>query len=327
MNHSPRDLGSHALHGARHLRRRGDHLGTDATPLHRLNERPRPGVATWPPRDQLCELALKMYEFFGEHRTIGEPIIGGMRIVQLFGREAHEVRRFDALNQSHLDAHLKSITVYALYFPLIEFLTTFALASLLVTAGFRVGSHAITVTSTDVSDNESAPSDAITITVLDADLPYGVMNIGGDREEKLMRYIEVLENCLGKKAKKSLEGIAKTKEDKLKKMEADLKVKGDDFKKKASIYDEATTKKKQMELQKEFYDLQQLLGQSQNELRQKEEEALKPIVTLIRQQIETIAKKENYTIVLERSENLVLFAKKEIDLTDQVVKAYEKAKK
>jgi len=75
---------------------------------------------------------------------IGERI-GGMRIVQLFGREAHEVRRFDALNQSHLDAHLKSITVYALYFPIIEFLTTFAMASLLVTAGFRVGSSAITV--------------------------------------------------------------------------------------------------------------------------------------------------------------------------------------
>ncbi|WP_411279417.1 ABC transporter ATP-binding protein [Gemmatimonas sp.] len=75
---------------------------------------------------------------------IGERI-GGMRIVQLFGREAHEVGRFDTLNQSHLDAHLKSITVYALYFPVIEFLTTFALASLLVTAGFRVGSDAITV--------------------------------------------------------------------------------------------------------------------------------------------------------------------------------------
>ncbi len=75
---------------------------------------------------------------------IGERI-GGMRIVQLFGREAREVRRFDRLNQSHLDAHLKSIRVYALYFPVIEFLTTFALASLLVTAGFRVGSDAITV--------------------------------------------------------------------------------------------------------------------------------------------------------------------------------------
>ena len=88
-------------------------------------------------RDVRTRLA-RLNAFIGER-------IGGMRIVQLFSREAHEVRRFDALNQSHLDAHLKSITVYALYFPVIEFLTTFALASLLVTAGFRVSSDAITV--------------------------------------------------------------------------------------------------------------------------------------------------------------------------------------
>jgi UDP-glucuronate 4-epimerase len=43
-----------------------------------------------------------------------------------------------------------------------------------------------------------------TITVLDANLPCGVMNIGGDKEETLMRYIEVLEKCLGKIAKKNM---------------------------------------------------------------------------------------------------------------------------
>lgn len=43
-----------------------------------------------------------------------------------------------------------------------------------------------------------------TIAVIDANLPCGLMNIGGDREETLMRYIEVLENCLGKKAKKKM---------------------------------------------------------------------------------------------------------------------------
>ena len=43
-----------------------------------------------------------------------------------------------------------------------------------------------------------------TITVLDKCKDYGVMNIGGDREETLMRYIEALENCLGKKAKKKM---------------------------------------------------------------------------------------------------------------------------
>jgi UDP-glucuronate 4-epimerase len=42
------------------------------------------------------------------------------------------------------------------------------------------------------------------ITCLDNNQRYSIMNIGGDREEKLMKYIEVLENCLGKKAKKNL---------------------------------------------------------------------------------------------------------------------------
>ena len=130
----------------------------------------------------------------------------------------------------------------------------------------------------------------------------------------------------GKKAKKRLESLAKKKEAELKKREKDLKSKGDEFKKKASIYDEDTRKKKQLELQKEFYELNQLLGQSQAELRKKEEEALKPIIEVIRKEIDKIAKKENYTIILEKSENLVLFAKKEIDLTDRVVKSYEKNK-
>jgi UDP-glucuronate 4-epimerase len=43
-----------------------------------------------------------------------------------------------------------------------------------------------------------------TITVLDANLPYGVMNIGGDKEETLLRYIAVLEKCLGKKAQMNM---------------------------------------------------------------------------------------------------------------------------
>ncbi len=43
-----------------------------------------------------------------------------------------------------------------------------------------------------------------TITTLDANLPYAVMNIGGDREETLLRYIEVIEESVGKKAIKNM---------------------------------------------------------------------------------------------------------------------------
>src|SRR3954470_3193851 len=63
----------------------------------------------------------------------------GMRVVQLFGRERSEAARFDVLNKGHLDANLRSITIYALYFPAIEFLTSLALAILLVAGARRVG--------------------------------------------------------------------------------------------------------------------------------------------------------------------------------------------
>lgn len=42
------------------------------------------------------------------------------------------------------------------------------------------------------------------ITVLDKCRGYDIVNIGGDREEKLTRYIEVIEKNIGKKAKKNL---------------------------------------------------------------------------------------------------------------------------
>ena len=71
--------------------------------------------------------------------------LSGMRVVQLFGRERDEARRFDDLNRAHLDANLRSITVYALYFPAIEILTSVALASLIVAAASRVEATTLTV--------------------------------------------------------------------------------------------------------------------------------------------------------------------------------------
>ena len=71
--------------------------------------------------------------------------ITGIRVVQLFGRERGESERFAALNKAHLDANLRSITIYALYFPAIEFLTSVALAILLVAGAQRVGVGSLTV--------------------------------------------------------------------------------------------------------------------------------------------------------------------------------------
>lgn len=69
----------------------------------------------------------------------------GMRVLQLFGMQRREAEEFDRLNRRHLEAHLRSIVYYAVYFPTIEVLTTVALASLLVASGHRVEIGTLTV--------------------------------------------------------------------------------------------------------------------------------------------------------------------------------------
>jgi ATP-binding cassette subfamily B protein len=57
--------------------------------------------------------------------------VTGVRVLQLFGREREAKERFGAINRDHLDANLRSITYYALFFPVIEVLTATALALIL----------------------------------------------------------------------------------------------------------------------------------------------------------------------------------------------------
>ncbi len=71
--------------------------------------------------------------------------ITGMSVVQLFGQEEREARRFHEVNFDHLRAHLRSITYYALFFPVIEILSAVALALIIWYGGVRVLEGTVTV--------------------------------------------------------------------------------------------------------------------------------------------------------------------------------------
>src|SRR3954468_28950 len=71
--------------------------------------------------------------------------LSGMRVVQLFGREQESADRFAELNREHLQAHLRSITIYAVFFPMVEVLTAIAMALLLYYGGLRTLSGTLTV--------------------------------------------------------------------------------------------------------------------------------------------------------------------------------------
>jgi outer membrane protein len=131
----------------------------------------------------------------------------------------------------------------------------------------------------------------------------------------------------GKRAKKELENDFNKKKKDLEKLEADLKKKKEDFDKKALVLADDIKAKKQQELQVEFGKYQEAVGKNQMEIQKHEHELTGPIIQKIRKIIEDIAKKEGYTVVLEKSEQLALYSTKEIDLTDRVVKEVDASAK
>jgi ATP-binding cassette subfamily B multidrug efflux pump len=71
--------------------------------------------------------------------------ITGMSVVQLFGREDHSASRFDEIGQDYLEAHLRSVRYYALFFPVIELLTSITLALIIFYGGGQVIQGALTI--------------------------------------------------------------------------------------------------------------------------------------------------------------------------------------
>ncbi len=128
----------------------------------------------------------------------------------------------------------------------------------------------------------------------------------------------------GKKAKKELEDEFNKKKKELEKREADIKKMGEDFEKRSMAMNEDARMKKQGEIQGEMRKYQEMASKAQMEIQKRERDLTQPIVTKLRGILEEIAKKENFTVILERSENAVMYAKKEIDLTERIVKEHDK---
>ena len=69
----------------------------------------------------------------------------GIRVVQLFNREDADLERFKVLDDDYLRAHLRSITYYALFFPVIQLFTSVALALIIWYGGGAMIQGAVTI--------------------------------------------------------------------------------------------------------------------------------------------------------------------------------------
>lgn len=64
--------------------------------------------------------------------------ITGMSIIQIFNRQERNRNRFDRLNYDHLEAYLRTIKYYAIFYPTVDFLSSLAVALILWYGGFQI---------------------------------------------------------------------------------------------------------------------------------------------------------------------------------------------
>ncbi len=70
--------------------------------------------------------------------------VSGMSVVQLFNREERAYRDFEFTNGEHRDAYVDQVQAYSLYYPAVEFLSTFAIAMVIWKGGLAVlGGHTL----------------------------------------------------------------------------------------------------------------------------------------------------------------------------------------
>ena len=89
------------------------------------------GVATRIFRKHADTAYWAVREWIGQVLSSLQEGISGVRIIQAYGDESTQIDRFEDVNQSHLDANLKSAKNIAIYFPFIEITRVTSIATVI----------------------------------------------------------------------------------------------------------------------------------------------------------------------------------------------------
>lgn len=135
----------------------------------------------------------------------------------------------------------------------------------------------------------------------------------------------IKQTSAGLKMEKELKAEFEKKKADFAKRDGDLRKMFEDLEKKKNLLSEEARQKKGMELQQEQIKFQKEVAESQGAIQKKERELLEPIAKKMEELIEKIAKDGGYTAILDR--RAILWGSKTVDLTDDVVKEFEKSAK
>ena len=131
----------------------------------------------------------------------------------------------------------------------------------------------------------------------------------------------------GKEAKRALTKEAERFQGLIFEKQKELQAMEESFENQGSMMNPEARAARERELQARLRDYQRWGEDFQNEANQKRMEMERNISMGLRKVIQKLGADEGYALILEKNEDIVLFASKATDITDLVIKAYDAQKK
>lgn len=131
----------------------------------------------------------------------------------------------------------------------------------------------------------------------------------------------------GQKVRTELEKFFNEKQAELRKEEEKIKKMQEDFEKQSFALNDQAKAQRQQDIQKSIFELQEKTGEYQNLLRERENKLKQPILEKIKVVVEDVSKKAEVDMTFEASTAPIIYAKNKKELTDDVIKEYNRKHK
>ena len=128
----------------------------------------------------------------------------------------------------------------------------------------------------------------------------------------------------GKAVRKRLEDEFRDKQQQLDEQRKALDIMRESIDKDRVILSDDDLRAKEDKYRAKFYELQQMLSSFRKEMESKETNLTKRILDQLKSVVKEIGDNEGYVLILEKSQEIVLYAPAAEDLTDRVIEIYNK---
>ncbi|GAB4013670.1 MAG: OmpH family outer membrane protein [Bdellovibrio sp.] len=145
------------------------------------------------------------------------------------------------------------------------------------------------------------------------------MKIGKVDVQKVLVTVEQ-----GKKVRDQLKKEFDSKQAEIRKEEDKIRKQQEEFEKKSAVMNDKAKGQKQKEIQDGIMALQQKSMDYQKSIQEMENNLKRPILENIKKIVEDVSKSAGVDVTFEMSTAPIIFAKDEKDLTEDVIKAYNK---